>query len=37
MKLYVIEKRKVTSDGDVLTTVEVYESRPRYYTYLLWV
>lgn len=37
MKRYVVEKIKRTVDGEKVVTVEVYESKPSHYSYIIFV
>lgn len=37
MKLYVIEKKTKNSDNETLVTVEVHESKPHKYDYLIFL
>lgn len=37
MKIYVHEKTTKNADGDLLTVVQVYESKPTLFTYLIWI
>ena len=37
MKLYVQEIIFKNTDGDYLTTIKTYESKPKWFSYLVWL
>lgn len=36
MKLYVKETTTKNGDGDYMTKVEVFKSKPHFYSYVIW-
>ncbi|GAA5416218.1 hypothetical protein Pryu01_01250 [Paraliobacillus ryukyuensis] len=36
-KLYVQEHHQETPDGDVITTIKTYKSKPTHYSYIIFI
>jgi len=37
MKIYVVEKKVKNRDGELLTKVETYKSKPMKFNYIVWI